>query len=584
MLVGGGPNLISRLNSDGSVDTFNFLGIGLAGGVSAASLDGSGNIIAGGFITAYNGTERSNLIRLFPNGSLDPNFNPTVSGTIASGSVNSTAIQSDGKILIAGFFDTVNGVARDGLARLNSDGTLDTAFAPIVPFAGAVSKIVLQPDQRVIVGGQFTTIAGAPRNRIARLNSNATIDPSYSRKRGPNDSVFSIPPLSSGKVLIGGIFETVDEAPSSGIARLNSDARLDTSFSVGSGFQGSVGKVALQQDGKILAGGFFTLYNGTPRQNIARLNDNGSLDPSFDAGTAVDGVITDIEIQTDGKIVIVGLFASVGGLPGRHIARLNANGSLDSGFNPGTGADFEIYDVEMQPNGQILIGGNFDNFNGTPRSSVARLNSSGGLDFSFNVSTQFDSAILSLASQPDGRIVVGGAFNNVNGLQRNHLARLNTNGAEDTSFLLTGGFETGAVYKVALQSDGKILAGGTFFSLGNNFSRVRLGRLLPSGTVDTTFQVSGISGGSNNESEVDDIAIQSNGKILFAGEFTVVDSVEANRISRLIGTFVALEDTPFDYDGDGRADLSVRRPADNNWYVLRGTAGYHGMSLACRAI
>jgi uncharacterized delta-60 repeat protein len=566
-----GNNRIARLLPDGTFDGFNIGAAGLSGFAQSIKFNPADNtILVGGTFTSYNGVARSNLIRLFSNASLDTNFNPAVTGSFAGGGITSIRNQPDGKFLIAGFFDTVNGLPRIGLARLNNDGTSDNSFAPAVQFAGSATNIQLQPDGKIVVGGQFTSIAGASRNRIARLNPDGTIDATFSRQRGPNDTVFSLLPLADGKILIGGIFNSVDETSQGGIARLKGNGLLDTSFNSGSGTDGAVGKIVLQPDGKILVGGFFTTYNGIARNNIVRLNSDGTVDPSFDPGNNIEAVIVDMEVQPDGKIIIAGLFGDVGGITGRHIARLNSNGTLDPGFNPGSGADLEIYDIELRPNGQILIAGNFDNFNGTPRSSIARLNSNGSLDLSFNSSTQFDSAILSLASQPDGRIVVGGAFNNVNNSQRAHVARLTANGFEDASFQLTGGFSGDVINKVVLQPDGKVLVGGTFLSLGNS-NRPKIGRLLSNGAVDTAFNVGAVSGGNNTE--VVDIALQSNGKILFGGEFTTVSGVEANRIARLVGTFVEPPSaTPFDFDGDSKTDISIFRPSVGEWWINRSSS------------
>jgi uncharacterized delta-60 repeat protein len=572
-LLIAGNNRIARLNSDGSLDNYDGGNPGLTGSAEAiAYLPADGSTLFGGTITAYNGIARSNLIRLLNDGSLDVNFNPQFTGDIYNGAVNSVQVLPDGKILVAGYFTSVNGVPRNGFARLNSDGTLDASFNPSVPGAGAVRKTLVQPDGKIVVAGQFTTIAGAARNLIARLNTDGTLDWTFARKRGADGTIYSIVPLSDGKILIGGEFTTVEEAPRAGVARLARDGSLDASFNPGTGVDGIVGKVAVQSDNKIIIGGFFTLYNGVPRKSVARLNQDGSLDASFDAGSGFEAIITDMEIQPDGKIIVVGLFSNIGGAAGRNIVRLNSDGSHDISFNPGTGADFEIYDVQLQPNGQILIGGNFDNYSGTPRSGIARLNSNGTLDSSFNNGTQFDSAVLSLTVQSDGRIVVGGAFNNVNGAAHNHVVRLNANGSLDNSFAVVG-FSYGEVYKVVVQPDGKILVGGTFLSIGN-LNRPLIARLLSNGAIDSAFNPR-VSGGANNESEVDDIALEANGKILFAGEFTQVNTVEANRISRLIGNFVSLTSgTQFDFDGDGKSDVSVFRPDSGVWHLQRSQSGY----------
>ena len=123
------------------------------------------------------------------------------------------------------------------------------------------------------------------------------------------------------------------------IARLNADGSTDTGFNPGSGGNDWVEAVALQPDGKVLIGGSFTSFNGTPRNRIARLNANGSLDTTFNPGSGVDNTVNRIAVQSDGKVLLVGAFTTVNGVSRNRIARLNADGSLDTSFNPGTGAN-----------------------------------------------------------------------------------------------------------------------------------------------------------------------------------------------------------------------------------------------------
>jgi uncharacterized delta-60 repeat protein len=159
-----------------------------------------------------------------------------------------------------------------------------------------------------------------------------------------------------------------------GIARLNADGSLDSSFNPGTGvWYGAVYSVALQPDGKVLIGGNFTSVNGTNRNRVARLNANGSLDSSFNPGTGVSGQVLSIALQSDGKVLIGGLFTSVNGTNRNNIARLNANGSLDGSFNPGTGANGPVGSIALQPDGKVFIGGDFTTVNGVVRPRVARL-------------------------------------------------------------------------------------------------------------------------------------------------------------------------------------------------------------------
>src|SRR5439155_11936412 len=159
------------------------------------------------------------------------------------------------------------------------------------------------------------------------------------------------------------------------LARFNADGSLDGSFGlvIGNRDWGSVNALAVQPDGKVLVGGSFYSINGTNRPGIARLNANGSLDNSFNPGTGANGV-SSVALQPDGKVLIGGGFTTVNGANRSGIARLNANGSLDGSFNPGTGVNGTVYSVALQPDGKVLIGGEFTSINGTNRNRIARLN------------------------------------------------------------------------------------------------------------------------------------------------------------------------------------------------------------------
>jgi len=148
---------------------------------------------------------------------------------------------------------------------------------------------------------------------------------------------------------------------------------LDTSFDPGTGPNAFVYSTAIQTDGKILIGGIFASYNGTARSCIARVNSDGSLDTSFDPGTGADISTEVFAIQNDGKIIIGGNFTSYNGSARNYIARLNADGTLDTTFDPGTGADVFVHTTTIQSDGKLIIGGEFTDYNGNAINRVARL-------------------------------------------------------------------------------------------------------------------------------------------------------------------------------------------------------------------
>src|SRR6185369_1741156 len=138
------------------------------------------------------------------------------------------------------------------------------------------------------------------------------------------------------------------------IARLNADGSLDNSFNPAAGTSG-VSSFALQPDGKVLIGVGSYVVNGTNRYGVARLNANGSLDSSFNPGTGADVSVHCIAVQPDGKVIIGGDFTIVNGPNRNRIARLNADGSLDSTFNPGTAADAVVRSLALQSDANVLV-------------------------------------------------------------------------------------------------------------------------------------------------------------------------------------------------------------------------------------
>jgi uncharacterized delta-60 repeat protein len=359
----------------------------------------------------------------FSDGSLDTSFDP---GTGTNNYIYSTTIQSDGKIIIGGGFTTYNGTGRNRIARLNTDGSLETSFDPGTGANNYIRSTTIQSDGKIIIGGGFTTYNGTGRNRIACLNTDGSLDTSFDLGTGTDGGIESIALQSDGKIIIVGNFTTYNGTARNRIARLNTDGSLDTSFDPGTGANTTIRSTYIQSDGKIIIVGNFTTYNGTARNRIARLNTDGSLDTSFDPGTGANSVISTTTLQIDGKIIIVGNFTTYNGTARNRIARLNTDGSLDTSFDPGTGTNNSIFSTTLQSDGKIIIGGVFTTYNGTARNRIARLNTDGSLDTSFDLGTGTDGGIESIALQSDGKIIIGGWFSTYNGTARNRIARLGT--------------------------------------------------------------------------------------------------------------------------------------------------------------
>ena len=359
-------------------------------------------------------------------GSLDTNFNAVVSGNF----VHSVAAGANGQVLIGGNFSTVNRSPRSCVAQLNADGTLDGAFNPGTGANAEVLAVACQQDGKVLIGGSFTSVNRVPRNRLARLNADGTVDTGFNPGSGGNLPVRAIRVQEDGRILIGGQFTLFNGVPRSCVARLNPDGSLDAEFNPGKGAGGTffVNVIAFQADGQILVGGDFSSFDGVPCGSIVRLNPDGSLDGTFDSGkgTTPDNPIISLAVQADGKIVIAGSFYNYQGVSRVNIARLQSDGSLDTSFNPGKGISGGLYNmmqtVAVRADGKILVGGSFDKVNGVAHSNLVLLNPDGSMDADFM--TKVDSPVRSLVVQADGALLMGGEFNRVDGVAHTRVARL----------------------------------------------------------------------------------------------------------------------------------------------------------------
>jgi uncharacterized delta-60 repeat protein len=357
---------------------------------------------------------------------LDPSFG----GAGADGVVHAVLLQPDGRVVIAGEFFNVNDTGRPRVARLNADGSLDASFDPGSGLNGPVYSAALTPDGRVLVAGDFTSVNGTNRARVARLLANGALDPSFSPGSGPN---------------------------------------------------GPVNRVLLQPDGRVLIAGAFTAVNGTNRAYVARLLPDGALDPGFNAAIAGFGDVQDLALQPDGRIFLCGSFTNVGGFPKIYLARVGTNGTVDLGLNAIEPNGF-INRLALAPDGKLLVFGTFTAINGTNRFGVARLNLDGSLDASFvpgapNLGSGFP-AVFAAAVQSNGQVVIAGDFDAIGLTNRLRLARYLTNGLLDPIYGSPASGPNAAIYAFATQPDGRIVAGGPFFSVEGQ-SRGGVARLNP---------------------------------------------------------------------------------------------------------
>jgi uncharacterized delta-60 repeat protein len=356
-------------------------------------------------------------------GNLDSSFNP---GTGAEDAVQTLAVQSDGKIIAAGLFYNVNGTTNSlGIVRLDTNGIVDATFNPGTSVDYGINSVAIQSDGKIILVGGFTQYQGASRNGITRINADGSLDTTFNPGTGVNDQINWVALQPDGKAVIGGNLTPYNGTARNGIARINSNGTLDTTFNPGTGVNFAVDSVNVLTNGQILIGGGFTTYNGVTRRGVARINSNGSLDTTFNPGTvSVDNLVRIAMALPNGKVIIGGDFATFNNISRHGVAQLNADGTLDTAFNPGTGANGSVMALAIQPNGKILIGGSFTTVNSISLHEVARLLANGSIDTNFNPGTGANGNVQALALQTDGKVVLGGTFTTINGQSDVRLARL----------------------------------------------------------------------------------------------------------------------------------------------------------------
>ncbi|MFN8532761.1 MAG: delta-60 repeat domain-containing protein [Dehalococcoidia bacterium] len=353
---------------------------------------------------------------------VDAPESPHAAETGANGYVYTITPLSDGKFLIGGEFTEVLGLTRNRIARLTSTGALDETFNANAN--SDVRSIVVESGGQITFAGDFTSVGGIAQNRLARVDATGLVDPTFNNGlAGPDGRVHVIVRQGDGKYLIGGTFLNVNGVSRARIARLNSDGSLDTSFNPGGGVTGAfedavVHTIAVQADGKVLIGGTFDTVDGTARNHLARLNANGTLDAAFNAG--VDSTVYRLQVLPDTTIVVGGFFGSIAGGARRRIARLKVDGTLQASFGGNDlGADQGLYTFRSAGAG-YLIGGRFTEYNNpssTTRNHLARIDANGVLDPGCDpgVGPTADPDVFDVAPLAGGNIVVGGPFKNFGG-------------------------------------------------------------------------------------------------------------------------------------------------------------------------
>ena len=433
---------------------------------------------------------------------------------------------------------------------------LDESFtAGVSGGTDKVKAISLQPDGGVLVGGDFRMANGALHQSLARFNSSGALDQQFNPLLSAGAVVDSILVQPDGKIIISGsLTAVVDGRAVRDLARLNPDGSFDKEFAANLAGRYSASELALQPDGKIVGAGYS--YANDRVSPVFRLNPNGTPDAAFNPPLEYVNNLRSITIERDGKLLVGGTI-KIGGQDRGGLVRLNSDGSLDTSFNPGgAGTAGNILQTIESANGQIYAAGEIDSYNGVARRGIVRLNSDGTLDPAFNANDIYCPNPASFVVQADGKLIIADSALSAAGSKL--IVRLNSNGSLDQSFV--SGFQTGGgtrVNRLLVQPDGRILVGGIFGFYGGA-ARQNLLRLNAHQARATRYDFDG-------DGRADVSVFRPASGVWYFKNST-------NGFSAAQFGMAADKLVPADYDGDGKTDIAVFR--DGVWYLQRSASGF----------
>ncbi len=350
----------------------------------ATATDGTGDVYLGGDFTTYNGAQVIRMVRLNSNGTIDPAF-PMALGF--NGSVR-TIVPTGNQgvnLYVGGDFTSYNGIQKNRIVRINANGVFDPAFAIGTGFDNVVQIIAPAVDGSglLYVGGAFTDYNGFTVKGLVRLKPDGSVDPTFVIGTGFDSTVHWIVPLANGDLYVGGAFTTYKGVTVNRIVRLHSNGSIDPSFVTGMGFDNTIFTLLLADDGSgdLYVGGAFTNYNGDVANNLVRLNSNGVRDLFFTIGVGFNNTVFHVVSAGNGSgdLYVAGAFTSYNNLQANQMVRLNQNGTMDSTFSTGAGFDNTVFRVAPAQDGSsdVYAVGQFTQYQSTPIGRFVRLTSTG---------------------------------------------------------------------------------------------------------------------------------------------------------------------------------------------------------------
>ncbi|MBC7661876.1 MAG: delta-60 repeat domain-containing protein [Chitinophagaceae bacterium] len=538
----------------------------LRGGVKFQKLGNTGNFYVYGDFTQF-GTDLSanHITRFDSSGRRDAGFVTD----IINGSIYSIAEDSQGRIYIAGAFTKVGTVVRLRVARLLSNGALDTSF---VTTAGPNANVMaLELDERVpgserlYAAGSFSAFGTSKVGRLAAMTLTGALDMSYASALGAgfDNTIYSLKLLpASGTLLVGGAFTAFNGISGAGttrISRINlasrpSPAAIDTSFAMGTGPNNSVYVLDVDASGNLYAGGAFTSVNGSSNSKyLARFSPTGVIDAAFAVAKKLNGPVWSLAFDTAGSALIAaGDFTLYGSVASNRMIRLalDASGTQDINASTAIGSGFNsiVYGLALSQS-NLIAGGSFSNYNGQNMPFLVRISPGSLQPFASQpvgsmLNAQSNTAVF---GKTESEIYVGGTFTQYRGKLVYRLIRTDAQGVLDSTYIpqLSGNVNA----MVFNPLDSSLLIGGSFSTIGTTATK-KIARLLSNGSVDSSF----LGAAKAFDSDVNALAVTADGKIWAGGKFTTYNTNTQKFLARLLSN--GNLDSSFTLQGAGFSPLS----------------------------
>ena len=495
------------------VTDYDYIGMG-----NALCIQSDGKVVVGGISGLYDGDNYTVLKRFNANGSLDETFtSPKFYSN--DGHIREIVQQSSGKLIVIGHFQTVNSDSYKRIVRLNTNGSIDNTFVVGNGLNNTALVCKVLSDDSLLVGGTFSIYDGNSSDRLVKLGVNGAFESTFtSNMPSFSNNVYAIAINSGGDIYVGGEF-------SNRIVKLSSDGTTDVTFDVGSGFDNRVNDIQVQSNGKVIVGGWFISYKGSScNKGIVRLETNGDLDSTFQTsspGLAFpdDQNVQNVAIQSDGKILAGGWFYAYNEARLGRIIRFNSNGTKDDTFLVGEGFNDRVQKIRLDNSGNIFCAGffyrykdstctvQFNYLNSDMAGGCAKLNSVGDL-----VGTPLKSTMRAMGINDGGDDMYdGGSFFNTN------LTNTYESIQDDQSIPFTHSFffgwsdEDETNYDIAIDDvnydlpslDGTVEDGSSYFGSGSTYFTNMYPGLLVLGASNISIEEFSITGNTGQDGNGD---------------------------------------------------------------------------------